>query len=143
MNKIVCISFPLPVSFILPQFQDPGFPGQWNRTSYPWKIFTATVYQQTAAEYRALCYQAFNLPVIVSICTSSAMAFRRLSLQTWMKLCWITALRRQPCRIGMDYEPVSWFEWTDRSSVKEVPGAGDFFGMLPPGRRDILYHQPG
>ena len=75
----------------------------------------------------ALCYQAFNLaryrvdmykpgnglpPAIITdvdetVLDNSPYAVNR-------------------ARIGMDYEPVSWFEWTDRSSAKRSAGAGDF-----------------
>jgi len=58
------------------------------------KIF-ATAYQQKAAEYRALCLQAFNIArerideIILRILQSQ----KRSSL-TLMKLFWITALTR-------------------------------------------------
>ena len=91
MNKIVCISF------FAQQLHPATVPGsrfrQWNPDWLSMgKIFT-TAYQQTAAEYRALCYQAFNLARYrVDMYKPGNGLPPAIITQTWMKPCWITAL---------------------------------------------------
>lgn len=42
-------------------------------------------------------------------------------------------------KIGLDYEPVSWFEWTDKAMAREVPGAGDFLRYAASKGVEIFY----
>ena len=103
------------------------------------KIFT-TAYQQTAAEYRALCYQAFNLARYRVDMYKPGNGLKPAIITDVDE----TVLDNSPyavnrARIGLDYEPFSWFEWTDRSSAKEVPGAGDFLRYASSRGIEIFY----
>lgn len=93
----------------------------------PGKLFT-TVFMQRAAEYRALCYQAFN--------------FARLRVDEWKqtpasKPAAIvtdideTVLDNSPYAahqslLGKDYEQKSWEQWTAMAQADTVPGALSF-----------------
>jgi 5'-nucleotidase (lipoprotein e(P4) family) len=104
------------------------------------KIFTS-VYQQTAAEYKALCFQAFNLATLrldqslknknekpraiitdidETILDNSAYAIHR-GLQ------------------GKDYENQSWSEWIARSEADTVPGAASFLKYAASQKVEIFY----
>jgi 5'-nucleotidase (lipoprotein e(P4) family) len=88
----------------------------------------AILYQQTAAEYRALCYQAFN--------------FARYKLDQSSKIMGI--MKKQAIVVDIDetvldnspYEantiikswiyPEGWNEWIDAAKAKAIPGALEF-----------------
>jgi 5'-nucleotidase (lipoprotein e(P4) family) len=87
------------------------------------------LFQQTAAEYRALCYQAFNLAQL----RIDAIPRRKLRRQ---KLAIITDLdetildnsyqEAQQIKEGKEYSPQSWKNWTNKSAATAVPGAVAF-----------------
>lgn len=103
------------------------------------KVFTSA-YQQTAAEYKALCYQAFNLaryrvdqfrpsgnlpPAIITdvdetILDNSPYAVNR-------------------ARTGHDYDQPSWYEWTALASAPAVPGAAGFLTYASSKGIEIFY----
>ncbi|MGC4102610.1 5'-nucleotidase, lipoprotein e(P4) family [Ferruginibacter sp.] len=90
------------------------------------------LYQQTAAEYRALCYQAFNTAAM----RLNAIPARKIRKQ---KLAIITDLDEtildnsysdgQLIKEGKQYNSASWKNWTDRSAATAVPGAVDFLNQ--------------
>ncbi len=85
------------------------------------------LWQQYAAEYRALCYQAFNI---------AALRLDRATRAGKRKLAIITDLdetildnsysEAQALLEGRSYTPASWKKWTDRASATAVPGAVEF-----------------
>jgi 5'-nucleotidase (lipoprotein e(P4) family) len=87
------------------------------------------LFQQTAAEYRALCYQAFNLAQL------RLDQIPRRSLRK-EKLAIITDLdetildnsysEAQLIREGEEYTPASWKDWMSKSAATAVPGAVQF-----------------
>lgn len=87
------------------------------------------LFQQTAAEYRALCYQAFNLARL----RIDAIPRKKLRKQ---KLAIITDLdetildnsyqEAQQIKDGKEYSPQSWKQWTNQSAATAVPGAVEF-----------------
>ena len=88
----------------------------------------AVLYQQTAAEYRALCYQAFNV--------AEAQLDLRLKETHGMKAYSVvvdideTMLDNSPyearCIIDNFAYPEGWDEWMKEASARAVPGALDF-----------------
>jgi len=88
----------------------------------------AVLYQQTAAEYRALCYQAFNV--------AEYQLELRLKETHGMKAYSVvvdideTMLDNSPyearCIIDNFAYPVGWDEWMKEASARAVPGALDF-----------------
>lgn len=87
------------------------------------------LFQQTAAEYRALCYQAFNMAHL------RLQEIPRRKLRTG-KLAIITDLdetildnsysEAQLIKEGKEYNSKAWKQWTDRSAATAVPGAVAF-----------------
>src|SRR5258708_5669452 len=85
------------------------------------------LYQQQAAEYRALCYQAFNL---------AALRLNEIVKTKAKKLVIITDLdetildnsyqQAELIKNNQNYTSKSWKEWTDRSAATGVPGAVEF-----------------
>lgn len=93
-------------------------------------LMAATLYVQHAAEYRALCYQAFEIAewrlqeAIAKNPENSAVVLDldETVLDNSAYSAWQVA-NDQP------YSPESWELWTDMASAPEVPGAGDFLRM--------------
>jgi len=85
------------------------------------------LYQQQAAEYRALCYQAFNL---------AALRLNEIVKTGAKKLAIITDLdetildnsyqQAELIKKNENYTDKSWKEWTDKSAATAVPGAVEF-----------------
>ncbi|MEI9955477.1 MAG: 5'-nucleotidase, lipoprotein e(P4) family [Ferruginibacter sp.] len=87
------------------------------------------LWQQTAAEYRALCYQAFNTASL----RLNMMPAKKLRKE---KLAIITDLDEtildnsysdaQLIKEGRQYNNNTWKEWTAKSAATAIPGAVDF-----------------
>lgn len=87
------------------------------------------LWQQDAAEYRALCYQAFNI---------AALRLNEIPKKVYRKnkLAIITDLdetildnsysEAQQIKDGKTYSAQSWKSWTDKSAATAVPGAVEF-----------------
>ena len=87
------------------------------------------LWQQTAAEYRALCYQAFNI---------AALRLNEISKRKIRKgkLALITDLdetildnsysEAQLIKDGKEHSNTSWKDWTSKSAATAVPGAVEF-----------------
>lgn len=91
------------------------------------KLF-ASLFQQKAAEYRALCFQAYNIARL------RLDAYKPESSKPLVVITDIdeTVLDNSPYAVhqsmqGKDYEPASWYEWTDKAAADTVPGALSFF----------------
>ena len=103
------------------------------------KLFT-TIFQQKAAEYRALCLQAYNI--------------------AWLRLDQYTPTTGKPKAIitdidetvldnspyeahqtlqGKDYDPASWYEWTAKAAADTVPGAAAFLKYAAAKGVEIFY----
>lgn len=98
------------------------------------------LWQQHAAEYRALCYQAFN---IAELRLEQAIKAKK------KKLAIITDLdetildnsysEAQGLKEGHSYTPASWKEWTDKSAATAVPGAVAFLRLAKKKGVSIYY----
>jgi len=87
------------------------------------------LWQQDAAEYRALCYQAFNI---------ATLRINEIPRKTFKKSkpAIITDLdetildnsysEAQQIKDGKTYNAQSWKSWTDKSAATAVPGAVEF-----------------
>ncbi|MEP6646027.1 MAG: 5'-nucleotidase, lipoprotein e(P4) family [Saprospiraceae bacterium] len=100
------------------------------------------LWQQTAAEYRALCYQAFNIATL-RINEIPRKKFRK------EKLAIITDLdetilnnsysEAQLIKEGKEHSRTSWKEWTDKSAASAVPGAVEFLQFAKKKGISIFY----
>ena len=104
------------------------------------KILMAA-YQQKAAEYRALCYQAYNI---------AQLRLDEFLKRTYPKPPAImtdideTILDNSPYQVhqslqGKDYDAVTWHEWTAKASADTVPGALKFFQYAASKGVEIYY----
>lgn len=87
------------------------------------------LYQQRAAEYKALCLQAYQLAAIRVEEMSHQQTLRPRAIVTDVDE---TVLDNSPFTVhyalqGKQYDQVSWEEWTARSACDTVPGALSFF----------------
>ena len=91
------------------------------------KIF-ASLYQQRAAEYRALCLQAFNIARLRIDENSSATSAKPKAIITDIDETILdnSAYEVHQTLLGKDYESATWYQWTDKSAADTVPGAPSF-----------------
>ena len=92
------------------------------------KIFS-TAYQQKAAEYRGLCYQAYNIARMRVDEFAQQKTEKPKAIMTDIDE---TVLNNSPYQahqllIGKDYDDVSWKEWTDKGIADTIPGAVHFY----------------
>jgi len=91
------------------------------------KLFTA-LFQQRSAEYKALCFQAFNIAHIRVDEALQQTQAKPLAIVTDIDE---TVLDNSPYDVkqslqGKDYEQKSWEEWTGLAQADTVPGALPF-----------------
>lgn len=105
------------------------------------KVFPV-LYQQTAAEYRALCYQAFNLAAL-RLSEIPKKRFRKEKLaiiadldETVLDNSYIEA---QLIKDGKEYTNALWKNWTDKSAATAVPGAVEFLQKAKQKGATIFY----
>jgi 5'-nucleotidase (lipoprotein e(P4) family) len=103
----------------------------------------ALVYQQQAAEYRALCLQSYNLArrrVEESIRSKKV---KELPLAVVTDLD-ETALDNSPYDVYLyrhdsTYSATSWKQWCDAAEADSVPGSVSFFNYVNSRKIDIFY----
>src|SRR6478736_7918404 len=84
------------------------------------------LWQQTSAEYRALCYQAFNMATLrVNQIPKKDLKKKKLAIITDIDE---TILDNSPNDAQLikdckSYNPELWKRWTDKSAATAVPGA--------------------
>ena len=104
------------------------------------KLF-ASLFQQQAAEYKALCFQAYNI--------ARLRLDQQLLLQHGKPLAIITDIDEtvldnsaydiQQTLQGKDYETQSWKQWTSRGEADTVPGAPSFLNYAASKGVTIFY----
>lgn len=89
----------------------------------------ASIYQQRAAEYKALCFQAYNIAKM-----RLAIALKQHHTKPYAVVTDIdeTLLDNSPYDAqravnDLDFDPKTWKEWTNRGICDTVPGAAAFF----------------
>ncbi|MBX2932370.1 MAG: 5'-nucleotidase, lipoprotein e(P4) family [Chitinophagaceae bacterium] len=101
-------------------------PMQPENVSLNGKLFSS-LFQQRAAEYRALCYQAYNAARF-TISNYKPSSHKPLAIITDIDE---TLLNNSPYAVhqaysGKEYDLKSWYEWTNKSSADTMPGAASF-----------------
>ena len=101
----------------------------------------STLFQQKAGEYRALCYQAFNLGRVMldkDLSDKSVDKHRIIVLDVDE-----TVLDNSPfqakCILESTSYPVNWDEWCKLSQAKALPGAIDFLKYAKSNGLHIYY----
>lgn len=101
----------------------------------------ATAFQQRAAEYKALCYQAYNTAAVSIDKIKNQETSLPKAIMTDIDE---TVLDNSPYQAqqllkGRDYDPDSWYEWTKKGIADTVPGALRFFQYAAKEGIDIFY----
>lgn len=112
---------------------DAGFTGEG-------KVLTAA-FQQKAAEYRALCYQAYNA---AHWHLDDVLQLRTLKSPAIMTDIDETILDNSPYQVhqslqGKDFDPASWYEWTALAEADTVPGALHFLKYAASRGVEVFY----
>jgi 5'-nucleotidase (lipoprotein e(P4) family) len=101
----------------------------------------ASIYQQRAAEYRALCFQAYNMAR-----TRVDMNWRNYHMKPYAIVTDIdeTLLDNSPYDAqqalnNLNYDSKTWKEWTAKSICDTVPGAVSFLKYAASKGIDIFY----
>jgi 5'-nucleotidase (lipoprotein e(P4) family) len=103
------------------------------------KLFTA-MFQQRAAEYRAMCIQSYNIARLRIDTYNSASAKPRAIITDIDE----TILDNSPYAVhqaynGSEYTPTTWYEWTDKSSADTMPGAAAFLQFVASKNIQVFY----
>ncbi|HLS30682.1 MAG TPA: 5'-nucleotidase, lipoprotein e(P4) family [Flavobacteriaceae bacterium] len=103
----------------------------------------SVLWQQNAAEYRALCYQAFN---VAKLNLDQFMADESLKDQNIAIITDIdeTVLDNSPFNAKLiekdeEYSVEEWTHWTSLAVAEEVPGAGEFLNYAKNKGVEIFY----
>ncbi|HEU5365084.1 MAG TPA: 5'-nucleotidase, lipoprotein e(P4) family [Hanamia sp.] len=101
----------------------------------------ATAYQQRSAEYKALCYQAFNIAHTRIEEFNRQRSPKPKAIMTDIDE---TILNNSPYQAhqllaGKDYDPVSWKEWTSKGEADTLPGALNFLKYAAATGIEIFY----
>ena len=103
------------------------------------KLFT-TVFQQRAAEYRALCYQAFNIARLrVDQLPPSGEKTYAIMTDIDETVLSNAAYQAHQTLQGKDYDVPSWYQWTAMADADTVPGALSFLNYASSKGIKIFY----
>ncbi len=101
----------------------------------------ATLYQQTAAEYRALCYQAFNfgrMMLDADLADKSIDKHRIIVLDVDETVLDNSPFQAKSVLQSTSY-PVNWDEWCNLATADPLPGAIDFLKYARSNGVSIFY----
>lgn len=104
------------------------------------KVFSA-VWQQNAGEFRALCYQAYNLAQIRINENLKKASTKPLAIITDIDE---TFLDNSPyavteAELGKDYDAKTWMNWTAKGEAKAYPGSLNFFNYAASKKVTVFY----
>jgi len=104
------------------------------------KLFTA-FYQQQAAEYSALCFQAYNIARLRLDEALQQPTTKPFAIITDIDE---TILNNSPYAVhqalqGKDYDYDSWIDWTSRSQCDTVAGTASFFKYAASKNVEVFY----
>ncbi len=103
------------------------------------KMF-ATLYQQKAAEYVALCFQAYNIAQL-RLDQYKPSSGKPKAIVTDIDETVLDNSDYEAHRTlqGKDYDVASWYEWTDKAAADTVPGAAAFLKYAASKGVEIFY----
>ncbi|WP_374163919.1 5'-nucleotidase, lipoprotein e(P4) family [Arcticibacter sp. MXS-1] len=104
------------------------------------KLWSA-LWQQRAAEYKALCFQAYNVAQLRLNESLKSKGSRPLAVITDIDE---TVLDNSPNAVSQalkdkDFEQQAWYEWTGKASCDTVPGAPAFFKYAESKGVEVFY----
>ena len=103
------------------------------------KLFSS-LFMQRSAEYRALCFQAYNIAHLRMDNYSSQTALPKAIITDIDE----TILDNSPYSVhqayqGKEYETTSWYQWTDMVAADTMPGAGTLLKYAASKNIEIFY----
>lgn len=100
----------------------------------------ATFFQQHAAEYKALCYQAFNIARIrLDQYQPVSNLPKAIITDIDETVLDNSAYEAHQTLQGKDYDAASWLEWTNKAAADTVPGAPAFLKYAASKGVEIFY----
>lgn len=104
------------------------------------KVFSA-VWQQNAGEFRALCYQAYNLAQIridenLKIASTKPLAIITDIDETFLDNSPYAVTEAE---LGKDYDAKTWMNWTAKGEAKAYPGSLNFFNYAASKKVPVFY----
>lgn len=111
-----------------------------NDISLNGKVYSA-LWQQNAGEFRALCYQAYNIATQIVKEETTKKHSRPLAIVTDIDE---TFLDNSPYAVsqaikGKEFDQDSWLDWTSRGEAVAFPGSVDFFNYAASRNVTIFY----
>ena len=106
------------------------------------QLVLATLWMQTSAEYRALCYQIFNLAKLnLEKVISEKKAKKPLAIIVDADETVIDNSAYEGFLVGKDfgYSSATWNKWMDAAEAKAVPGAVEFLNYANQKGVEIFY----
>lgn len=140
MKKLAVIIVLFSTSCAAPRVSTINTNSNSSNTVIDGKLF-ATAYQQRSAEYRALCYQAFNIARLRIEQFNRERSPRPKAIMTDIDE---TILNNSPYEAhqllrGKDYDNASWVDWTSKGIADTVPGALHFLQYAFASGIEIFY----
>lgn len=104
------------------------------------KVYSA-LWQQNAAEFKALCYQAYNIATEIVKEKSSMQHFRPIAIVTDIDE---TFLDNSPYAVtqalkGKEFDQQSWLDWTSKGEAVAFPGSVEFFNYAASRNVAVFY----
>lgn len=104
------------------------------------KVYSA-LWQQNAAEFRALCYQAYNVATEIVKEKSSMQHLRPIAIVTDIDE---TFLDNSPYAVtqalkGKEFDQQSWLDWTSKGEAVAFPGSVEFFNYAASRNVAVFY----
>lgn len=103
----------------------------------------SVMWQQNAAEYRALCYQAFNVARfrLDQLLEKEQLEGKKLAIVTDIDETILdnSPYNAQLIQDNIDYTPDTWKDWTDKASAKAIPGAVEFLNYVKSRGVEVFY----
>jgi 5'-nucleotidase (lipoprotein e(P4) family) len=106
------------------------------------QLMMSILYMQTSAEYRALCYQTFNLAKLnIDKALSAKKTDKPLAVIVDADETIIDNSAYEAFLIGKNfgYSPDTWNKWMDAAEAKAVPGALEFLNYASKKGVEIFY----
>jgi 5'-nucleotidase (lipoprotein e(P4) family) len=102
------------------------------------KLFM-TYFQQTTAEYRALCFQAYNIARLRLDQYKSSGKPPAIITDIDETVLDNSPYQAQRSLQGLDYEKESWYHWTDLALADTVPGSASFLKYAASKGFEVFY----
>ena len=103
------------------------------------KLFSS-IFQQRAAEYRALCLQSYNIAKLrVDSYVAQTEKPKAIITDIDETILDNSAYAVHQAYKGLEYTTATWYEWTDKSAADTMPGAAAFLKYIASKNIQVIY----